>query len=232
MTCVNANDDASGNFGACAINRQASRVQWPSENGVMYYLLIHGFGARSGDFQLNVINYRPLNDKCENAKDIQPGDTTIGTTFQATFPFDGDAANWCVFLVVLFCSRLFIYLFFKWIPDEDLLADTRSMFTIANNVVYIVVANSVSLENPTRYGTKPSALAERWKPPLAILEHPPALTLKFTFSKTTAILEVASEETITSILPVDAVCTNGQHLPGQCTISWYTDSLRPTGYSN
>ena len=94
MTCVNANDDASGNFGACDINRQASRVQWPSDRGVMYHLLIHGFGARTGDFQLNVISFRPLNDKCENAEDISPGDTVIGTTFQATFPWDGDATNW------------------------------------------------------------------------------------------------------------------------------------------
>jgi len=96
LTCVNANDDASGNFGACAINRQASRVQWESTQGTVYHLLIHGFGTRTGDFQLNVFNQRPLNNRCEDAKDISVGDTLLGTTFQATFPFDGQAANWCV----------------------------------------------------------------------------------------------------------------------------------------
>jgi hypothetical protein len=94
MNCINANDDASGNFGACALNRQASRVQWESEEGVTYYLLIHGFGARAGDFTLNVINRTPLNDRCENAEDISPGDMVIGTTFQATFPFDGETSKW------------------------------------------------------------------------------------------------------------------------------------------
>lgn len=93
MTCINANDDASGNFGACQVNRQASRVQWESEDGVLYYLLMHGFGTRSGPFQLNVINHRPLNDKCEKAESISPGDTVIGTTFQANFPFGGDSTN-------------------------------------------------------------------------------------------------------------------------------------------
>lgn len=94
MTCINANDDASGNFGACQVNRQASRVQWESDDGALYYLLIHGFGSRAGDFQLNVINHRPLNDKCEKADDISPGDMVLGTTFQANFPFDGDSTNW------------------------------------------------------------------------------------------------------------------------------------------
>ncbi|CAB9524294.1 PKD (Partial), partial [Seminavis robusta] len=82
-----------GNFGACTVNRQASRVQWPSNDGTMYYLLIHGFGAREGDFQLNVINYNPINQDPEKAYDISPGDMVVGTTFQAIHPWDGDSTN-------------------------------------------------------------------------------------------------------------------------------------------
>jgi len=104
MTCVNANDDAAGTFGTCQVNRQASRVQWPSERGVRYHILIHGFGTRTGDFQLNVFNYTPLNDSCQNAQPIQPGQAVIGTTFQANFPFDGESTNWCVRAETAFVS--------------------------------------------------------------------------------------------------------------------------------
>jgi hypothetical protein len=55
MNCVTANDDADGTLGTCDSNRQASRVEWDSTAGTLYYLLVHGFGSRVGNFQLDVI---------------------------------------------------------------------------------------------------------------------------------------------------------------------------------
>jgi hypothetical protein len=51
LACVTANDDSAS---ICSLNRQASQVQWDSETDVTYYVLIHGFGARVGEFQLSV----------------------------------------------------------------------------------------------------------------------------------------------------------------------------------
>ena len=90
MNCETANDDAGGTFGACIGNLRASRTGWDSERGVIYYILVHGFGSRTGDFQLNVISYAPLNNACADAEDINVGDTVVGTTFQADVPFGGN----------------------------------------------------------------------------------------------------------------------------------------------
>lgn len=101
LSCENANDDASGTFGACTGNLRASRTGWDSERGRTYYILVHGFGTKTGDFQLNVISFAPLNDICDDAADIAVGERVVGTTFQSGVPFggspnDGISLSWYV----------------------------------------------------------------------------------------------------------------------------------------
>lgn len=90
MRCETANDDAGGTFGPCTGNLRASRAGWASQRGVTYYILVHGFYSKTGDFDLNVITYAPLNNLCADAEDINVGDTVVGTTFQADVPFNGN----------------------------------------------------------------------------------------------------------------------------------------------
>ena len=96
LQCVNANDDASGNFGSCRINSLYSRVQWESVRGETYYILVHSFNNRVGNFDLNVITARPLNERCSDAISIPiSDDTIIGTTFQAELPWGSNKATNC-----------------------------------------------------------------------------------------------------------------------------------------
>lgn len=96
LQCVNANDDASGNFGSCRLNSYLSRVQWESNRGETYYVLIHGFNNRVGNFNLNVITARPLNERCSDAIYIPIRDEPIiGTTFQAELPWGANKATNC-----------------------------------------------------------------------------------------------------------------------------------------
>jgi hypothetical protein len=55
MDCIDSNDDADGTLGTCDSNRQASRVEWDSTADTLYYILVHGFGARVGNFQLDAM---------------------------------------------------------------------------------------------------------------------------------------------------------------------------------
>lgn len=86
LVCVGGNDDAEG-AGACAVNRLASRVSWQSELGVTYYILVHGFATKVGDFELNIEGY---NDQCQYAIELNTGDRIAGDTRGAMLPFDGD----------------------------------------------------------------------------------------------------------------------------------------------
>ena len=86
LTCVDGNDDALG-AAACAVKPLASRVSWQSELGVTYYILVHGFATKVGDFELNI---EGRNDQCQYAIALSVGDQIAGDTRGAMFPFDGE----------------------------------------------------------------------------------------------------------------------------------------------
>ena len=50
LTCVTSNDDACAQPGRCCL----SRVNWTSEDGKTYYILVHGYSANAGAFELDV----------------------------------------------------------------------------------------------------------------------------------------------------------------------------------
>jgi hypothetical protein len=50
LTPIGGNDDASGGCFLC------SAYAFPSEAGTQYWILVHGFGGASGDFELNYTN--------------------------------------------------------------------------------------------------------------------------------------------------------------------------------
>ncbi|CAB9496621.1 CHU large protein [Seminavis robusta] len=84
LVCIGGNDDAAG--ATCDIKPFASRMIWKSEVGVTYYILVHGFVSRVGDFELNV---EGTNDQCQYALQLQVGDTVRGDTIPAALPFEG-----------------------------------------------------------------------------------------------------------------------------------------------
>ena len=100
LRCVTANDDASGHGGVCPHSSMYSRVQWMSNLGQTYTLLVHGFNNKVGAFDLNVVTHRPLNTKCSDATTlpISPKgstDTIVGTTFQASLPWGENKSTNC-----------------------------------------------------------------------------------------------------------------------------------------
>jgi hypothetical protein len=50
LTCVTGNDD----WGGCDVNTLHSRVEFNSNNGQEYLVLVHGFSGQTGNFRLNV----------------------------------------------------------------------------------------------------------------------------------------------------------------------------------
>ncbi|CAB9522475.1 fg-gap repeat protein [Seminavis robusta] len=93
LTCVAANDDASG---FCQLGGVYSTVRWDSVRGRTYYILVHGFNNRVGNFDLNVINARPNNERCDSATTLPiGGPNVIGTTYQANLPWGDNQATNC-----------------------------------------------------------------------------------------------------------------------------------------
>jgi hypothetical protein len=83
LVCETGNDD---NFGVCGSSRSA--IEFPTTNGVTYYVLVHGFGGANGPFDLNLSfgpppPPPPANDDCSGAIAITPG-TYSGSTSTAT----------------------------------------------------------------------------------------------------------------------------------------------------
>jgi len=80
MTCVAANDDGLDCAGAAV---RHSSVSWCSAPGALYHILVHGYGAESGIFELAVrddgqscpfaINCHPPNETCEQAISVSDG---------------------------------------------------------------------------------------------------------------------------------------------------------------
>jgi protocatechuate 3,4-dioxygenase beta subunit len=82
LTCIASNDDAT--VGSCPFNSLFSTASWNSGRDVIYYILVHGFATRTGDFELSV---ETLNDKCQFAAPLAVGDTVSATTEFAMLPF-------------------------------------------------------------------------------------------------------------------------------------------------
>jgi len=85
LTCVDGNDDACG---------LQSEVNWSSTFGTEYYILVHGFGANTGIFTLDV-NSAQANDDCANATVVTPGSYSGSTacTGNDFAPACGTAVN-------------------------------------------------------------------------------------------------------------------------------------------
>ena len=80
LTCVTENDDACSNPSTCCL----SIINWNSEDGTTYYILVHGFSANAGLYELDVTSELPpaaedqdndgvgdLDDNC--VSDANPG---------------------------------------------------------------------------------------------------------------------------------------------------------------
>jgi hypothetical protein len=95
MTCVASNDDIGQVF--CSYSGTYSRVTWDSVKGETYYLLVHGFYGRTGNFALAVINSRPMNAPCEAAITIpiDAVNTVVGTTYQSSLPWGENGHTQC-----------------------------------------------------------------------------------------------------------------------------------------
>ncbi|CAB9529532.1 CHU large protein [Seminavis robusta] len=83
LSCVAGNDDGTNSTGRyCNVHRYASSTYWVSELGQNYYILVHGFSNRVGDFALSVEGH---NDRMELAVQMAVGDTAQGDTLTASF---------------------------------------------------------------------------------------------------------------------------------------------------
>ncbi|CAB9516959.1 expressed unknown protein [Seminavis robusta] len=87
LVCTQGNDDASTTIrGACQHNRLASRASWDTQINQLYYILVHGFNNRVGNFELSV---ESNNDRCDKAIALSPGDSIRGDSRGALTPFPG-----------------------------------------------------------------------------------------------------------------------------------------------
>lgn len=58
LSCVGGNDDMGSSN--CSYSSLRSRVQWCSEAGVTYYIMVSGFSSNTGDYELSVSSDAPL----------------------------------------------------------------------------------------------------------------------------------------------------------------------------
>ena len=81
LVCEGGNDDAGGCSGF------TSEVTVNTNPGTLYYVLVHGFGSATGNFDLTTTLGNPPsgNDVCGGALPIAPGQTASGTTVGTTF---------------------------------------------------------------------------------------------------------------------------------------------------
>ena len=87
LDCVNSNDDSP-------IVGPRSVIAQPMDEGVNYYILVHGFGRKSGSFTLESEVLEPAaNDECSGAIPLELGVNASSSTLAATadegLPFCG-----------------------------------------------------------------------------------------------------------------------------------------------
>lgn len=79
LTCVDGNDDD----GSCTGN--TSTVSFVANSGTDYYILVHGFGGATGNFDLTIsCTPPPSNDDCSSATPVACGDVVSGNTVLAS----------------------------------------------------------------------------------------------------------------------------------------------------
>lgn len=91
LVCVDGNDDDAG----CSFSSSRSTVVFQSQPGVPYWVLIHGFGSATGDFEASLTCTQappPIpNDECQGAIPMACGDVVSGSTAGANV----DVAPFC-----------------------------------------------------------------------------------------------------------------------------------------
>ena len=92
LECVTANDDANFNRMSCPMNTLASIVTWESKIGTNYYIMVHGFMKRVGDFELSIEAFY-VNDQCAQAAPLAIGEKAIGSTVDVSIPFEDNIAR-------------------------------------------------------------------------------------------------------------------------------------------
>lgn len=79
LVCVAGNDDFCG---------VQSEVEFTSEVGTVYYILVHSYNGATGSFDLTLtctpVAPVPANDECDNATQVFCGEVALGTTLGAT----------------------------------------------------------------------------------------------------------------------------------------------------
>jgi hypothetical protein len=90
LLCYASDDDGCAGSGAGGGTQ--SRVDFETEAGKMYYILVHGYKDETGQFQLQVATPDNLyNDFCEDARPVALGTYTRGDNLLAKFDFDAPA---------------------------------------------------------------------------------------------------------------------------------------------
>jgi hypothetical protein len=92
LDCVATNDDASSGHTTCTINSLASSTQWESELYGTYYIAVHGWQLKTGNFELSV---EALNDQCAFASPLGVGQDAVGSTQNAAEPVLGPTSGFC-----------------------------------------------------------------------------------------------------------------------------------------
>lgn len=78
LECLGGNDDSEGcDYG--------SRFAFPSTNGTVYHILVHGYEDQTGDFELEIECVDLPNDLCASALPLTCFGTVDGSTTYATF---------------------------------------------------------------------------------------------------------------------------------------------------
>jgi hypothetical protein len=78
LTCVDGTDGDSPLY-------TSGSIRWNAEAETMYYLYVHGFNLKVGEFELTVAGgTKPSNDECASALLVTAGQRINGTTISAT----------------------------------------------------------------------------------------------------------------------------------------------------
>ena len=93
LSCISVE---AKNYAVCSnidIAANSATVNWWSEEGIEYFVLVSSRDGSVGDFELQVTEFDPVaNDQCSDAIDFSLGSQISGSTMDATndFPYDGE----------------------------------------------------------------------------------------------------------------------------------------------
>jgi hypothetical protein len=93
LSCISVE---ANNYAVCSnidIPTNSATVNWRSEEGAEYFVLVSSRDGSVGDFELQVTEFDPVaNDQCSDAIDFSLGSQISGSTMDATndFPYDSE----------------------------------------------------------------------------------------------------------------------------------------------